>query len=316
MTDNKLPRRSVLAAMGTAPLAASTALAPAGIGHADSSRTDRIPEDLRPGGKLDRLVVRLAAEDKFSGTVLLRHRDRPVLSRSVGMADHQRSIPNGPDTISLASITKLFTGVAIAQLAQRNKVAYHEKLGAYLDGFPDEIADQVTVHQLLTHTSGMGDHMQLPGYEKAAATWTSVQQTWDGEPEFVRKTGLAFIPGSGWRYCNTGYHALGAIVAEVSGQSYYDYVRENIFTPAGMTSSDFYTKPQWRDGRRIAHPYAPQDSGKRVDVLEEDPHFVGSPAGGGVPMEFVKPCGVPDVGRRSCCGAWRTGRRSGVGRGR
>jgi CubicO group peptidase (beta-lactamase class C family) len=136
------------------------------------------PKDLRRGGAYDRLLARLAAEDKFSGTVLLAHRGRPVLARSYGMANKDQSIPNGQDTLfNLPLITKSFTAVAIAQLAQQGKVGFHETLGAYLNGFSAEVA-------------------------------------------------------------NT------AIVTRVSGQSYFDYVRQHVFRKAGLTRSGFLSRPQ------------------------------------------------------------------------
>lgn len=281
LTARPVSRRATLGLLGAAPLAAGGVLATAGTAHAAAaSRSDRIPADLRPGGAFDRLVAQLAAEDTFSGTVLLLHRGRRVLSRSFGMADKQRSVANGPDTIfALGSITKLFTAVAVAQLVQQGKVAFHGTLGTYLDGFPPDVAGTVTVHQLLTHTSGMGDYLRSPGFWTQAPTWGSVAQAWDGSMAFVRQGGLSFAPGTGHAYSNSGYHALGAIVAKVTGRSYYDYVRDHVFRPAGMTGSDFFTTAQWRDDRRIAHPYSTQESTQRADVIDRHV-FVGSPAGG------------------------------------
>jgi CubicO group peptidase (beta-lactamase class C family) len=97
-------------------------------------------------------------------------------------------------------VTKLFTAVAVAQLAQQGTVAYNGKLGTYLSGFPASVADTVTIHHLL-----------------------------------IRRSALEFPPGAGFRYSNAGYHVLGATVAQVTGQSYYDYVREHVFRAVGMT---------------------------------------------------------------------------------
>lgn len=271
-------RRSLLTALGATSLATGAVLTTTGSTRADAAPSGRIPDDLRPGGTFDKHVAELAAKDDFSGTIRLTYRDRTVLSRSYRMADKERSIPNEADTtFSLGSITKLFTGVAIGQLAQQGKLAYHEKLGRYLDGFPTETADTVTIHQLLTHRSGMGD-FHSDEYFEESRTWDSADEVMNGTMTFVREAPLEFTPGTSYQYSNSGYVTLGAIVAELSGQSYYDYVRQHVFDPAGMTSSDFYTKPQWRTDPRIAHPYAEQPSGGHVDTLEERP-FIGSPAG-------------------------------------
>ncbi|HCT77226.1 MAG TPA: serine hydrolase [Micromonosporaceae bacterium] len=267
--------------LGAAPLAASAVLAGEVPAYAEANppQFGRIPESLKPGGELDQFVAAQAAKDEFSGTVLLTYRGRPILSRSHGMANKQLSTPNGPGTIfALASVTKLFTAVAIAQLVQRRKVAYNGKLGAYLGGFPSEVADKVTIHHLLTHTSGLGDHHMTPGFWEKAATWTSADEVMEGINAIIRQSPLAFAPGAGSKYSNSGYHLLGAIVAQVSGQSYYDYVREHIFGPVGMSSTDFYTRPQWRDDQRIARPYNKLPSGERIDIYNRR-LYIGTPAG-------------------------------------
>lgn len=266
-------RRSVLGLLGMAPIAAGT-FPSAGPASADGA----IPAGLRPGGELDRLVADKAAADEFSGSLLLTRRGRTVLARSYGMADRQRGVPNGPDTrFGLASVTKLFTAVAVAQLVAQGKVKYQERLGTYLDGFPVAIAG-VTVHHLLTHTSGLGDYHNLPGFREEALTWTSPDQVMAGITGFIRDTEPAFPAGAGWTYSNSAFHLVGEVVAAASGMSYYDYVRRNVFAPAGMTGADFITKDQWRTDRRFAHPYHRDAQGQWVDALEEAA-YVGSPAG-------------------------------------
>ncbi|MCW6008236.1 beta-lactamase family protein [Micromonospora sp. CPCC 205371] len=268
-------RRSVLGLLAAAPAAAALSTPDAALAAA----YPKIPADLRPAGAFDRFLADRARQDLFSGSVLLVHRDRPVLARSYGMANKQRSIANGPETIfALASVGKLFTAVAIAQLVQRGKVSYHERLGTYLDGFPAAVARSVTIHQLVCHTSGMGNYRQTPEYQSASPTWASVDEVMGGIMAIIRGSDLVFPPGTGLAYSNSGYEVLGAIVATVTGQPYHDYVREHIFAAAGMTSTDFYTRPQWRDNPRIAHPYSTQPSGERADVIEQQT-FVGTPAG-------------------------------------
>lgn len=268
-------RRSVLGLLGAtgAVLAVPARTATAGTARTTSA----VPGDLRPGGAFDRFVKELADKDAFSGNVLLTHRGRTVLARSYGRANEER--PNGPDTLfALASVTKLFTAVAVAQLAQQGTVAYNGKLGTYLSGFPASIADTVTIHHLLTHTSGLGDPYTMPGYMETALSWTNVEQVMEDTTDFIRRSALEFLPGAGFRYSNAGYHVLGAIVAQVTGQSYYDYVREHIFRAAGMTDTDFHTRPRWHTDPRIAHPYATQPSGGRVDSIDRR-LYVGTPAG-------------------------------------
>ena len=249
---------------------AATATASAGASGASAAR----PADIHA---FDQFVKEQAEKDAFSGSLLLVHRGRPVLARSYGRAND--AAPNGPDTLfAMASITKLFTAVAIAQLAQARKISYESTLGTCVSGFPAEIADTVKIHHLLTHTSGLGDTFTMPGYMAEALTWTDVDQVMNGTTDYIRRSSLAFAPGAGSSYSNAGYHLLGAIVAQVSGKSYYDYVREHVLRPAGMTTTDFYTRPQWHSDPRIAHPYAKQPSGERADTIDER-LYVGTPAG-------------------------------------
>jgi CubicO group peptidase (beta-lactamase class C family) len=248
--------------------------------QANDSQANVVPVGLRPGGALDKLIADLAARDEFSGTVRLTHRNRTVLARSYGRADKERAIPNGPETaFALASVTKLFTATAIAHLAQQGKLTYRAMLGSFLDGFPSSIADKVTVHHLLTHTSGLGDYHAMPGFGEAAASWTTQAQAMVGITEFIKKSELAFPPGAEWAYSNSGFHLLGAIVEKASGMSYFDYVRQNVFAAAGMTGTRFLTSPEWEADRKIAHPYHRDAQGQWVDGIPDFGYVVSTPAG-------------------------------------
>lgn len=286
---DSVSRRSVLGLLGAVPVAAGAVLATGSTAAASTPgyRQSSVPppRGLAPGGSFDRQLAQFAAQDQFSGTVLLVHRDTPVLTRAYGMANKQLSIPNRLDTIiAMASVTKLFTATAIMQLVEQGTVELYHTIGSYLDGFPAPIAGTVTVHQLLTHTAGLGDYLSDPAYLAEQSTWTSAAETMDGIMAVIEREPLLFTPGTQYSYSNSGYATLGAIAARVSGRSYYDYVREHIFAPAGMTRSDFYTKPEWLTNSDIAHPYStggrsnPNPGGPRVDIIDAE-DFIGSPAG-------------------------------------
>jgi CubicO group peptidase (beta-lactamase class C family) len=283
-----LSRRLVLGLLGFVPVAVGAVAVTGGSAQASpaaecASTPVPPPPALLPRGALDQQLARLAAQDQFSGTVLLAYRGEPVLARAYGMADKEKSIPNRLDTIfAMASVTKLFTAVAVIQLVEQGKVGLYQTLGTYLDGLPADIAGTVTVHQLLTHTSGMGDYLGDPEFLNEESTWTSATETMNGIMAIIKQSQLLFTPGTQYSYSNSGYATLGAITAQVSGQSYYDYVREHIFARADMTRSDFYTKPQWLTDPDIAHPYSSgpkgAPAGPLTDITSEE-DFIGSPAG-------------------------------------
>jgi CubicO group peptidase (beta-lactamase class C family) len=253
-----------------------------------------VPHTLAPGGTLERYVQHLADQDQFSGTILVAKGVQPVLLKAYGQANKAKKLPNRSNTIyALGSVTKSFTALAIMQLVQQGKLAVQDHLSKYLSGFPSAIAKTVTIHQLLTHTSGMGDVFHNPQFQSESATWTSGAQTMAGLLTILRQQPpLMFTPGTQWHYSNSGYDVLGEIVQQVSGQSYYDYVRQHIFQAAGMSQTDFYTRLQREQNPLIAHPYSlvggqfvlpsrglnGPENGSRVDVsnLVE---YIGYPSG-------------------------------------
>ncbi len=264
----------MLGVLGALPVAASATLATAGSAYADTGSGA-----LGPGGEFDRFVAGLAARDEFSGNVLVTRHGRTVLARSYGWADRARGVRNSPDTrFAMASVTKLFTAVAVARLAQDRKLYYKSTIGEYLDGFAPAVADHVTVHHLLTHTSGLGDYMQAPGFWDVAATWASAGQMLAGPLGFIRAETPAFAPGAGMSYSNSGFHVLGAIVAKAAGSSYYDYVRTAVFERAGMAATEFAAKPEFSTDRRFAHPYPTAADGTRSDDVAGR-LYQGTPSG-------------------------------------
>lgn len=285
MSSQGSSRRSVLGLLTAAPVATGFLLADSAPALAGSNSA-RVPKSLLAGGQYQRFVADQAAADRFSGNIMVAYRGHPVLACSYGMADKGQFIPNGPETIfDLESVTKTFTAVACAKLVQQGKIDLYGELGAYLDGFPADVAGSVTVHQLLTHTSGLGVHgndfSDTQEFFSERLTWTSGQETMDGVMSIIRKQPLVFTPGTQNGYSNSGMFVVGAIVEQVSGQSYYDYVREHVFQAAGMVDTDFYTRPQVRGNPRVAHAYLTDRSGNRVDFSESnDFPYIGTPVQG------------------------------------
>lgn len=120
----------------------------------------------------------------------------------------------------------------------------------------------------------------------------------DGIMAYIRRGTLSFPPGTGTQYSNSGYVTLGAIVQHVADQPYHEYVRDHVFVPAHMASSDFYTTPHWRADRRIARPYDTLPTGERVDAID-DQLFIGTPAGNSfaTPADLVRFANTHMAGR-------------------
>jgi CubicO group peptidase (beta-lactamase class C family) len=175
---------------------------------------------------------KLAAAGQFSGVALVAGNGQPVMAQAYGMADKERGVANTADTrFCIASMNKMFTAVAVAQLVEQGKLSFNDTIGEYVSGLPPEIADTVTIHHLLTHTSGMGD---------AALRRDPTTQTPDtlaGMLARIVREPLQFKPGSRFAYSNDGFIVLGAIIERVAGRSYTDYVREHVLKPAGMTDT-------------------------------------------------------------------------------
>jgi CubicO group peptidase (beta-lactamase class C family)/predicted aspartyl protease len=224
------------------------------------------------------LVDRAVEKDQFSGVVLLARDGKPVLSRAWGFADAAHKIPNREDTkFNLGSINKIFTQVAIAQLAAAGKLSLDDTVRKHLPDYPSPIADRITIAQLIEHKSGMGDFF---GREFMKSP-NSVRKLADYLPLFADKP-LEFEPGTSQRYSNAGYIVLGLIIERLSGQSYYDYVRDHIFKPAGMTSTDSYAidagVPNLAAGLTKRGPSGPLE--ERQSNVSQQPGR-GSSAGGG-----------------------------------
>lgn len=220
-------------------------------------------------------VDELAASGRFSGAVSVTRNGKELVRGAWGLADREKKIPNRPDTrFNLGSMNKMFTAVAVAQLAQSGKLSFQDPVGKHLKDYPNrEIAEKVTIHHLLTHTGGTGDIFG-PEFDR------NIEKL-RGLKDYVALYGARpprFPPGSRWAYSNYGFILLGRIIEEVSGMSYYDYVREKIFLPAGMKSTASYWKTEEVDNLARGYDPGPDGSFKRND---DTLPMRGTSAGGG-----------------------------------
>lgn len=174
------------------------------------------------------------AAGNFMGAVLVARGDEVLFQGGYGKANLELDVPNTPETVfRVGSVTKQFTAAAILQLQDRGRLNVNDKLDQYLPDAPH--AGEVTLSQLLTHSSGIADLREIGegshGDElRRAHTADELISQAAGQP-------LEFTPGTRYKYCNVCYLMLGRIIEKVSGQSYSDYLSEHIFQPAGMTST-------------------------------------------------------------------------------
>lgn len=230
---------------------------------------------------VDDYLGELTREDKFSGTVLIARDGRPLFKKAYGQACKRYNVPNWIDTkFNLGSMNKMFTGVAIGQLAEQGKLSFADPIIKYLPDYPNkEVAEKVTIHQLLTHTSGMDSYWE----ELWKADWWEIRSVQQLADLFVDKP-LLFEPSERFHYSNSGPVVLGLIIERLTGQSYYDYIRENIYKPAGMENTDSYEMDRPVPNLAIGYTKKgygaiPGDSTWRNNLYM---HTVkGGPAGGG-----------------------------------
>ncbi len=221
------------------------------------------------------LLEKNTAADRFSGAVLVAKNGKTLFSGAYGMADREKKIPNRLDTrFRIGSMNKMFTAVSVLQLAEAGKIKLTDPLGKYISDYPNrEIATKVTIHQLMTHTGGTGDIFG-PEFDSHRLQL----RTLNDYVALYGKRGPQFEPGSRWDYSNYGMVLAGVVIERVTRQSYYDYVQEHVYKPAGMTLSGSLPEDQAVADRSVG--YMRSDSGGWTPNTDTLP-YRGTSAGGG-----------------------------------
>ena len=216
------------------------------------------------------------SSDRFAGAVLIAHNGRPIFAQAYGLADREHKLPNTIKTrFHIGSMNKMFTAVAIVQLAQQGKLGFDDPVGKYLKDYPNQdIATKVTIRDLLTHRGGTGDIFG-PEFDAHRLELRALQDY----VHLYGNRGPAFKPGSQFEYSNYGFILLGVIVEKVSGQSYYDYVREHVYLPAGMTSTG--SKPEDQSVSNLSIGYTANGTANGLRPNTGMLPYRGTSAGGG-----------------------------------
>jgi len=225
------------------------------------------------------MMERLRERDVFSGTLLIA-KDEDILYTFVcGEASKRFHVPNNMDTkFNLGSMNKMFTATSIVQLVEQGKLSLDDPISKYVDEtwLPKDITDKITVHHLLTHSSGLGSYFN-EAYEKGSRMlYRNVN---DYKP-LIKDDKPAFEPGKRFRYSNTGMFLLGVVIESVTGESYFDYIRKNIYGPAGMKNSDSFEMDY--PVENLAIGYSPDRNSPWKWQNNIFKHVIkGGPAGGG-----------------------------------
>jgi CubicO group peptidase (beta-lactamase class C family) len=173
----------------------------------------------------------------FNGTVLVAENGKVIYKQGFGMANMEWGIQNTPDTkFRLGSITKQFTSMLTLQLVEQQKIKIDGKISDYLPDYRKDIGEKVTIHHLLTHTSGIPSYTSQPGF------FENVSRNPYKVADFVKKYAsgnLEFEPGSKYSYNNSGYFLLGAIIEQVTGKPYEQVLKERILDPIGMKNTGY-----------------------------------------------------------------------------
>jgi D-alanyl-D-alanine carboxypeptidase len=242
------------------------------------------PDELRPKRMSEAdAIAALRAEldkevtdDRFAGAVVVAKNGTPIFAQAYGLADRDKKIPNKLDTqFRIGSMNKMFTATAILQLVQTGRLALADSLGKIVHDYPNQsVASKVTIHQLLTHTGGTGD---IFGPEFDAHRLEL--RTLDDYVKLYGKRDFAFDPGSRWEYSNYGFLLLGVVIERATGKSYYDWVSEHVFTPAGMTATGSLPEDQRVPDRAVGYMKATPTASwaPNTDTLP----YRGTSAGGG-----------------------------------
>jgi CubicO group peptidase (beta-lactamase class C family) len=186
--------------------------------------------------QLDALATSYAKAGQFNGTVLVAEHGKVVFTKGYGLANREWNQPNAADTrFRLGSLTKQFTSMLVMQLVEKGKLKLDGHITDYLPDYPKATGDKITIHHLLTHTSGIPSYTSQPTFETTSLLPTA-------PTAFLRtfaELPLEFEPGSTFHYSNSGYFLLGTIIEKVTGKTYTQVLTENILQPLSMQNTGY-----------------------------------------------------------------------------
>jgi CubicO group peptidase (beta-lactamase class C family) len=187
-----------------------------------------------PVQEIDELLKAYTNQNSFNGVVLVAQKGNVLIEKGYGYKNATSKTFNDSNTVfQIGSITKQFTAVIILQLQEQQKLSVQDKISKYIPGFPNR--NNISIENLLTHTSGIHNYSDEDFMKKNATKSITV----DSLIGLLKNTTFDFQPGEKYNYSNSNYILLGYIIEKITGKSYYDVMRENIFQPLGMMHSGF-----------------------------------------------------------------------------
>jgi CubicO group peptidase (beta-lactamase class C family) len=223
--------------------------------------------------KLDSLFQKLSSDKEFNGNVLIAEKGKVIYKNSFGLANEiSKEKLNANSIFELASVSKQFTAFAIVILKEKGKLNYDDKIGAFLPQL--SFYKNVTIRNLLSHTSGLPDYMKI-------LDSLLIDETWDNKTKIATNNDilnvykknqpkLLFEPNEKWEYSNTGYAILASIIEKISGKSYAEFLKTEIFKPLKMNNTFVYTRRlNPRKINNYAFGYVYSDSLKKNKLPDE-----------------------------------------------
>lgn len=189
---------------------------------------------------LPRFVDTLAKSNNFNGVILIGSPDSIIFAKAYGMADFEHNVPNKVNTIfNIASLTKHFTGASILLLQERGKLTTDDKISKYIPDFPK--GDQITIHQLLTHSAGLKNYNNYPDY------WEMARKELNAEDvvNWIKNHPDHDEPGNKFQYTNSGYALLAFIIEKVSGNTYRDFIFKEFLKPLELNHTNNYSRAEF-----------------------------------------------------------------------
>lgn len=220
-------------------------------------------QDVTLRNKIDSYITAQVGLGQFNGAILVAREGKIILSKGYGNANAELQIPCTPQTqFCIGSVTKPFTALMIMMLQKQGKLSVKDNIDTYFPDFPH--GKKITIHQLLTHSSGIIDYLNIKGVDKKLKLPFTEYQ---GKPikslsfeeliAIFKDEPLTFTPGEKMSYSNSNYVLLGSIIEKVSGKTFEQFLKENIFEPFNMQKSGINYYATVRPNQTLSYYFYP-----------------------------------------------------------